>query len=186
MRGNSITAAPHKTAIQKMNKILTIACLMTVAVMAASCDRIDNKAVPNYTVRLNLGTYALWNTYGVKGVGDYQFFNRDKGIPGNFPYNVNTYTGFGGVLLVMGLNSGSSSYMPLAFDAACPVESNANVTVSIDPKNFDAFCPQCGSRYNVVTGAGGPTSGEAVKKKVGLRTYVVRQSTNGGYIITSY
>lgn len=151
-----------------------------------SCDHIDNKAVPHGMVRLDLGTYAMWNTYGVNSVGDYRLFNREKRIPSNFPYNVNTYTGFGGVLLVMGLNSATSTYMPLAFDAACPVENNASVTLSVDPGNFQAFCPKCNSRYNVVTGAGGPISGEAVTRKKGLYNYVVRQSINGGYIITSY
>lgn len=153
----------------------------------ASCNHIDNKVLPSYTVRIDLGTYGVWNTYGVTGVGDYRIFSRDKQLPANFPYNANTFTGFGGVLLIMGLDSGTASYMPLAYDLACPVERDAGVTLSIDPDNLEAVCPKCTSRYNVLTGAGGPVSGPAMQRKVGLTPYVVRSTgSSGGYIITSY
>ncbi len=166
-----------------MRKLLLI---LMAALMLSACNKIDNNELSGFAVRLNLGTYALWNTYGVSGVGDYNIFNRPKGLPSNFPYNVNTYTGFGGVLLIMGLDSGTASYTPLAYDDACPVEHDATVTLSIDPDNFEAVCPKCGSRYNVLTGAGGPVSGPALTRRLGLTTYVVRAATGGGYIITSY
>lgn len=154
----------------------------------AACDRVDNNSLPSYTVRINLSDIARWNVYGVSGVGDYRIFNRAKQLPKNFPYDVNTYTGYGGVLLMMALdiNSTSTSYVPVAYDAACPVEKDADVTLSVDASNFDAVCPKCGSRYNVLTGAGGPISGEALNRKLGLTTYKVRASTSSGYIITSY
>ena len=166
--------------------LIIVAWLLCLLPMATSCDHINNKQVPRYTVRLNLGNYGLWNTYGVSGVGDYRYLNRAKQLPANFPYNVNSYTGYGGVLIVMGLDSGTGNYMPLAFDAACPVERDADVVVSIDPKNFEAFCPKCGSRFNVLNGAGGPIGGVATQRKVGMSSYIVRASQNGGYIITSY
>ncbi len=147
--------------------------------VAAGCNRIDNNVIPTYTVRLDLGTYGVWNTYGVNGVGEYRIFNRDKRLPANFPYNANTYTGFGGVLLIRGVDE------PLAYDAACPVERRADCTLTVDAK-LEAVCPKCGSHYNVINGAGGPISGTAITQKVGLTTYKCRQSVNGGYIITSY
>ena len=76
----------------------TIVALIALT-FTSSCDQIDNKSVPNFTVRINLGDYARWTTYGVNGVGDYRIFNREKGLPKNFPYDMNTWTGFGGVLL---------------------------------------------------------------------------------------
>ena len=120
----------------------------------------------------------MWGTYGVNGVGDYRIFNREKGIPANFPYNINTYTGFGGVLLMMGIHG------PLAYDLACPVEASHDIILSIDNNNFEAVCPRCASRYNPLSGAGGPVSGVAINNKVGMRQYHVYTS-NGGYLIAN-
>lgn len=160
--------------------LLTLAALLLV-----SCDTVDNKTIPSYSVRINLGTYALWNTYGVSGVGDYRIFNRAKQLPANFPYNANTFTGYGGVLLIMALDPATSSYAPQAFDAACPVERDPGITLSISPDNLEAICPKCGSHFNVVTGSGSPTAGQAMVTKVGLTQYRVTQTTNGGYVITN-
>ena len=160
--------------------------LLLVAFCAmVGCDKINNESLPNYPVRIDLGDYGKWNTYGVHSLGEYRFFIREKGIPSNFPYNVNTYTGFGGVLLFMGQDMyGNPS--PLAFDMSCPVEHNADVTVTIDSDNLDAYCAKCKSRYDVITGLGGPKSGMAIDRKVGLNIYKVRSTINGGYIISNY
>ena len=163
-----------------------IALIIAMLASLTACNKVDNRVVPNFTVRINLGTYALWTTYGVNGVGEYVIFNREKRLPSNFPYTADTYTGYGGVLIIKGLDVATSTYEPLAYDLSCPVENRADVTLSIDPDNFEAFCPQCNSRYNVLTGSGGPVKGTALSKKVGLRTYKVYASVNGGYIITSY
>ncbi len=160
--------------------IFLLACCALVG-----CEKIDNDSLPNYPVRIDLGEYGKWNTYGVHSLGEYRIFNREKGIPSNFPYNVNTYTGFGGVLLFMGQDLNGSAE-PLAFDLACPVDHNADVTVTIDSENLDAYCPKCKSRYDVITGMGGPKSGMAIDRKVGLNIYKVRPTNYGGYIISNY
>ena len=162
----------------KMNKLLPAIAALALLVTASSCDHIDNKTLPRYTLRLDLGSYALWNTYGVSGMGDYRVFNRDKGIPSNFPYNVNTFTGYGGVLLMMGIDG------PLAYDLACPVEISQDVVLSISADNFDAVCPRCNSHFDPLMNAGGPVSGLAIKNKVGMRQYRVMPS-NGGYFISN-
>ena len=146
--------------------------------LGSGCDKIDNKTVPSFTVRIDLGSIALWNTYGVTGMGEYRIFSREKQLPSNFPYNVNTYTGYGGVLLMMGIES------PMAYDLSCPVEVSRDVILTINPENYDAVCPRCGSRFNPLTGAGGPLSGVAINNKVGMRQYRVLPS-NGGYVITN-
>ena len=161
----------------------SIASVILVALFAltwstTACDTIDNKALPSYIVRIDLSGYAMWNTYGVHGMGDYRIFNREKNIPKNFQYTVNTYTGYGGVLLMMGAEE------PLAYDLACPVEANQNITLSIDNENFEAVCPKCGSRYNPLTGFGGPVSGVAINNKVGMTRYRVNPSS-GGYVISN-
>ena len=160
------------------NYIKTLAAIIML-VAANGCEHIDNKAIPNYTVRIDLSNYAMWNTYGVNGMGDYRIFDREKNIPSNFPYNMNTFTGYGGVLLMMGIDA------PMAYDLACPVEASQNITLSINATNLEAVCPKCGSRYNPLTGAGGPLSGVAINNKVGMRQYRVFPSGSGGYTITN-
>ena len=162
----------------KYSSCIRLLSLLLVVAAATSCDHIDNKAVPQFTVRIDLGNYALWNTYGVNGVGDYRIFNREKGLPSNFPYNINTYTGYGGVLLIMGIDG------PQAYDLACPVELSQNITLSINAENYEAVCPSCGSHYNPLTGLGGPVSGVAINNRLGMRVYRVTP-TGGGYMISN-
>ena len=152
--------------------------ILLALVVGSGCDKIDNKVVPSFVVRIDLGNIALWNAYGVTGMGDYRIFSREKQLPSSFPYNVNTYTGYGGVLLMMGLE------MPMAYDLSCPVELSRDIILTINPDNYDAVCPRCGSRFNPLTGAGGPLSGVAINNKVGMRQYRVMPS-NGGYVITN-
>lgn len=162
----------------RKNRIFCMFLALLALVVGSSCDKIDNKVVPSFVVRIDLGNIALWNAYGVAGMGDYRIFSREKQLPSNFPYNVNTYTGYGGVLLMMGLE------MPMAYDLSCPVEMSRDVILTINPDNYDAVCPRCGSRFNPLTGAGGPLSGVAINNKVGMRQYRVIPS-NGGYIIAN-
>lgn len=176
-----IRAATLNSIMKQFFAILLVAFLA----VTSGCQRINNKEVPNYTVHIDLGSHALWATYGVSGVGEHRIFDRAQRIPVNFAYNANTFTGYGGVLLIMGLDISTGSYAPIAFDAACPVENRANVRVSIDASNLEAVCPQCKSRYNVLTGSGGPVSGRAYTSKYGLRMCSVHPSKLGGYIITS-
>ncbi len=168
--------------MRQMKKVLVMVLMLMVL---AGCEKINNESLPRYAVRIDLGDYGKWNTYGVHSLGEWRCFNREKGIPANFPYNVNTYTGFGGVLLFMGQDL-SGSAAPLAMDMACPVEHDARVTVTIDSETLDAVCPKCKSRYDVITGMGGPKSGMAIDRKVGLNLYKARATVNGGYVITNY
>lgn len=168
-----------------MNKVIHIAFALLFTIILAGCDKVNNNEVPSYVVHIDLGSIAMWNTYGVAGVGDYRIFNRAKQLPSNFPYNANTYTGYGGVLLIMALDSSTGSYAPQAYDAACPVENRQDVTVGIDASNFEAVCSKCHSRFNVLTGMGGPISGTAFTSHYGLRIYKAHSTSYGGYIITN-
>ena len=145
-----------------MNKIILTALTLLGIMLLSGCDKVNNTEVPGYMVHIDLGTFGTWNIYGVTGVGDYRIFDR-----------------------VMALDSSSGSYEPQAFDAACPVENRQDVTIGIDASNFEAVCPKCHSRYNVLTGMGGPISGVAYTSHYGLRQYKARATGNGGYVITS-
>ena len=164
--------------IMSFSKIIPAIAVLLVLLFASACDRIDNKTVPRYTVRIDLSGYAIWSTYGVSGMGEYRIFNRDKRIPANFPYNVNTYTGYGGVLLMMGIDG------PMAYDLSCPVEVSPEIILSINADNFEAVCPRCNSHFDPLMNAGGPVSGVAINNKVGMRQYRV-MANNGGYTITN-
>ena len=153
----------------KFTFLLVIACAMLTG-----CEKINNKSLPGFSVRINLGDYGRWNTYGVHALGEYRVFNRVKGLPSNFPYDVNTYTGFGGVLLFMGQDMRTLEPVPFAFDMACPVEHDVNVTITIDPDNLDAVCPKCKSRYDVEFQGGRAVSGMAVTRNKGMNAYHVR------------
>lgn len=143
----------------------------------ASCDKVDTDRIPPVSVYLNFGNQGMWNTYGVSGYGDHAYFSKSKQLPANYSYKATDFTGFGGILLIYGING------PVAYDAACPVEAKRDIVLSIDSDNFEAYCPTCGSRYNVCDAAGAPLSGEAVDKKYGLQPLSVIPS-GGGYIIS--
>jgi len=56
------------------------------------------------SVQILLNNPGLWNTYGVSGYGEYREFIRQTGTPSNFFFSETTYTGFGGVMLFMGMD----------------------------------------------------------------------------------
>ncbi|MBD5201224.1 MAG: hypothetical protein HDS70_05765 [Bacteroidales bacterium] len=154
-----------------------------------SCDSIVDDRIPAYPVAINLGDTGLWNTYGVAGFGIYRNFIKDAtpSSPSGFAYTATSYTGFGGVLLIGGMDpySGNTN-VPLAYDLACPVEVKPDVRVRIDPETFNAVCPVCGSVYDVTMSAGAPLSGPAAapNMKYRLQNYSVLGTQLGGYIIT--
>lgn len=80
-------------------------------------------------------------------------------------------------MLVYGING------PTAYDRCCPVEVDKDIVLSFDSKTFEAYCPTCGSRFNVCEADGVPLSGPALSNHYGLQRFVVVAS-NGGYIIT--
>ncbi len=161
----------------------TLSALCLLPTLTA-CDSTDDYRIPSYRVHIALDNPGLWQVYGVAGYGDYRCFIRQTREPANFPFSETTYTGFGGVLLIMGMNPFNDGAMqPLAYDLACPVECRENVRVKIDPTTLDAVCPLCESHYDVTMGVGAPLSGPALTYKYRLRNYGVHPS-NGGFIIT--
>lgn len=163
--------------------------LLTIALSALlSCNQVDDDRIPSLPVYIDLSDAGMWNTYGISGVGISRSFIKSNGSvsPYGFPYNANTYVGFGGVLLIGGIDpfTGESN-VPLAYDLSCPVECSQTVRVTIDTDNLEAVCHVCSSRYNVVTSGGAPVGGPALTgdTKYGLRRYVCQSVLGGGYII---
>ena len=162
----------------------SLAILLT-AVAAVACTTIDDNRTPAYQVNVRLNSVGLWDTYGVHGMGEYRVFSLRKKLPTNFHFTANTYTGFAGVLLLMGFDFTTQTYnTPVAFEIACPVENRADVTVDYNPDTFEAVCPVCGSHYNVLEAGGAAVQGLAYDRHYGLTCSRVTPD-NGGYIITN-
>ena len=160
------------------------------AVFLTGCQSVDSDRIPSMPVNIVLSDISLWNTYGVTGFGQTRNFILSKGErePAGFPYSQTSSTGFGGVLLIEGMDPYSmEASVPLAYDLSCPVEKKADIRAIVDNDSFEAICPICGSHYDVTMGGGAPLSGPAAAStmRYGLRRYRCLPSENGGYIITN-
>lgn len=174
-----------------MIKFVTLLSALLPAVFLFGCHSVDNERIPNMAVNISLSDAGVWNTYGVSGFGSNRnFIYNPSGasLPTGFTYKYGSATGFGGVLLIEGIDAFNPALSaPLAYDLACPVERKANVKVYIDKDTYVAVCNECHSTYDVTMGFGAPLSGVALtgKYKYALRQYRVIPSGNGGYYITN-
>lgn len=173
-----------------MKKLLrVILSLFGLTVILTSCNGLDNERIPNMAVYISLADAGVWNTYGVSGFGSHRNFiltGQGAPQPSNFTYRPGSATGFGGVLLIEGMDPFNNlGAYPLAYDLACPVERDPNIRVYISNEDYVAVCSQCHSVYDVTMAAGAPISGEALtgKYKYALKQYSVVPSGSGGYII---
>lgn len=164
--------------------LLTAAALM----MQTGCQGVDDNRIPNMPVNIVLTDAGTWNTYGVSGFGSSRRFIITLRQPTGFPYSQTSATGYGGVLLISGMDPYTTSTdVPLAYDLACPVEMKSSVRVEVESGLYHAVCPECGSTYDVTMGGGAPLSGPAAagEHKYGLRRYACYPSGSGGYIVTN-
>lgn len=74
----------------------------------------------------------------------------------NVPFSYNTQLGYGGLIIVHALSPENTFY---AFDSSCPYEKEQNIKVKVS--QLEAICPQCGSKFDIVTGFGVPIAGPA-------------------------
>ena len=155
-----------------------IVLIVLVAVALAACTKVENHRIPYSSVNIALDNTGLWDTYGVHALGDCRIFNKSQKIPSNFAYTAMTFTGYGGVMLVAGVDN-----TPLAYDCCCPVECAPGITLFFNSE-LEAECPTCGSRFDVINGTGSPLSGEAHEKAYGLTIYHAFPASFGGYVIT--
>lgn len=161
--------------------------------MFAGCETAGDYRIPQMPVRINLTDPGVWNTFGVSGYGMTQRFILYKTndqylhLPEGFPYTGDAATGYGGVLLISGIDPYTADAdIPLAYDLSCPVECLPTVRVEVSNQPpYNAVCPKCHSVYNVTDAAGAPVSGEAVAEKLSLRRYACMPALGGGYMIVN-
>lgn len=172
--------------MRKVRRIAHLSVFMLAVQFLCGCDSVDDDRIPAMPVSINLSGAAAWNTYGVHGFGVSRRFVKPLGQPAGFPYTGTSATGFGGVLLIGGMDVFTTdSDVPLAYDLSCPVERKPDVRVEVEASTFDAVCPVCQSHYNVTMGGGSPLSGPALIDKYGLKRYRCLPTGDGGYIITN-
>lgn len=173
-------------AARKFGSALFCAAGIMALCGVAACNTVDDNRIPSLPVNINLSTADMWVTYGVSGYGEYRTFVRSLREPRNFPYTDVTATGFGGVLLISGVNPYTlEAGVPLAYDLSCPVECKSDIRVAIvyDDAIPVAVCHECGSTYDVVELGGSPTDGPAKQRRLGMRRYECRETGYGGYLI---
>ena len=170
-----------------IKSIVKAAGLLVLCFSLTSCHQLNDERIPSMAVSISLDNQGLWNAYGVHGFGLFNtfIFNTSTRVPPGFPYTYSSATGYGGVLLIGGQNAYTGDTAPLAYDLSCPVERLPDVRVYIDPNNFEAICPDCGSHYNVVEWNGAPISGPAKSMNYAMTHYECYPTVNGGYIITN-
>lgn len=157
-----------------------------IAGVTTSCRELNNDVIPSQAVNIDLSNAGLWSVYGVDNYGESREFILSLRYPPGFNYSYNSATGYGGVLLVMGIDPASGVPAPLAYDLSCPVERQPDIRVSvIDSDAYEAVCDVCGSHYAVTNGIGNAVSGPALELDYGLRVYHCYPTINGGYIITN-
>lgn len=169
---------------------LSITISVSLAILTSACESVDSDRIPNMPVSINMADAGMWNSYGVAGFGSLKRFILSPGLrePSGFPYSQTSATGFGGVLLIEGMDPYEmTTGVPLAYDLACPVEMKQDVRIHVTGDLYEAVCPVCGSRFDVTMGGGAPLSGPAASgdRRYGLRRYRCIPSGIGGYTITN-
>lgn len=162
----------------KTYKMAVVAAIVVLSecMMWQSCSSIDDDRIPPYAVYLPFATQADWITYGVAASLDHRNYVKSLREPASYPWTAMSMTGFGGLLLCV-------DYMgnPVAYDLACPVECRQDVRIRVDEQTHEAYCPVCGSRYDIYGTYGYPLSGVAHERHYGLQVYRVAENVSGQY-----
>ena len=152
-----------------MPRLFALLFIISASIAMTGCNEVNSDRIPYADVYVDL-TYN-WNIYGVHSMGEYKYFIRSNDLakrePRDFPFNANTRTGFGGLLLTC-----DAENHPLVYDLACPFERKSNIIVRVLPDNSNVVeCPQCHSRYNVTEFFGSAIDGPAKTHRYGLTRY---------------
>lgn len=162
-------------------RLIHLITAVIAGTVLSACSHIDDTRIPVRNVNVVFSTVAQWDVYGVTGAYSHKRFIRELKQPANFPFTANTYTGFGGILLVT-----DPMGNPLAYDLACPVEVKSDVRVFINDE-YLAECPECHSTYDVFSSYGAPVGDcLAFQHHYGLRRYTVMGGLAGDYRVITF
>lgn len=126
-----------------MNRLFRV---LLICIILTACETTFTSSIPDvrfyFTCSLVQGEYSRLTIPG-------QFIKKTRnanGVP----------VGYGG--LIIGQSIYSDGYTYVAFDAACPVEVNQQITINLSEDGLGtAVCPKCGTRYDL-NNSGYPTN----------------------------
>ena len=121
--------------------VFCIAALSTL-LFTAACDGATESSIPNvnFTLSYDVAQYPTITTPG--------WFVEIKKNVNHLPM------GYAGIILGKSVFSEAGDNNYVAYDAACPVEANATVSVKLKNDGFGtATCPKCGTKYNLSNNA---------------------------------
>lgn len=152
--------------------------IVALALLMVGCEHGDFDRIPSAAVRIEFGNAVTWSVYGVAAYPDNKEFIKSENKPKGFTYVANSFTGYGGVLLLC-----DPTNTVRAYDLSCPVERSTKVRIKFDEENLVLRCDACGSTYDVTTGS--PLSGSAHTHRYFLQPYAVYfNAYSGGCLIT--
>lgn len=136
---------------------------------------------PDAKVYIPFFTQSQWEVFGVTSACTWRFFSLPMNKPANYNYGENTATGLGGIFLVSDVGGNA-----LAYDAACPVEAKADITIWLNSETGIARCASCGSEYDLFQLGGFPVSGKAAELHYTLKRYEVHFSGSPYAVISNH
>ena len=160
-----------------MNVIKSICAVVLAVLLLARCEYGEYDRIPPAAVRIEFGSAAMWSMYGVAAYPDHKEFIKSENKPRGFTYVANSYTGYGGVMLLC-----DPVGIVHAYDMSCPVERSSKIRIEYDDRELVLRCDECGSTYDTTTGS--PLSGVAAEERYFLQPYAVYFSPMGGVLIT--
>lgn len=161
----------------KTMKCVKYICALIAVLLLMGCEYGEYDRIPPAAVRIEFGNAAVWNVYGVAAYPDHREFIKEENKPRGFTYIANSYTGYGGVLLLC-----DPVNVVRAYDLSCPVERSSKIRVRYDDEELVLRCDECGSTYDITTGS--PLSGVASESRYFLQPYAVYFNPMGGVLIT--
>ena len=83
-----------------INAMKHICVTVLVLLALVGCEYGEYDRIPPAPVRIEFGSAAMWSMYGVAAYPDHKEFIKPENKPRGFTYIANSYTGYGGVMLL--------------------------------------------------------------------------------------
>ncbi len=142
-------------------------------------EKPDDGGFPVCPVSLDFNA-SEWEACGLTQSFAHCIFNKDKALPSCYSFRDYHATGLGGVVVLTTFDG-----QPKAYDVACPVECDSEVTVTVEAMTLVARCPVCGSCFDLFLGDGTPRQNcEAARRGLSMKRYTVGHGAGPYYHVS--